>query len=67
MPSRHFFPRAICARCNKPCQLDRKVTKRGRVLEAVCHGDRAEVAFQTEPDVEVRVFGDEATAHQDQG
>jgi hypothetical protein len=55
---RHFFPRCFCLKCNKEVdRLERKATKAGRILTACCHGERQEVAFVTEADVEVRVFG----------
>jgi uncharacterized OB-fold protein len=59
MAPRYYLPHAICLKCNKPADLERKVTKQGRVIEAICHSERVAVEFQTEPDVEVRVFGDE--------
>jgi hypothetical protein len=57
MPTLHFFPRCFCLTCNKPVDsLERTATKTDRTLTAVCHGERVNVDFQAEPDVEVRVF-----------
>lgn len=56
----HFIPAVYCETCGKAVERverEHKPKENTRHLFAVCHGQRVEIAFATEQNARVTVFG----------